>query len=438
MTSLVQGSGDALVSNTGGTRIAQEPATPRLQGHVSYGVVILTKLLLLLVILDPSGDPMLTLDPGIKAAGQVIRSAIIPALILLMTFSLCVLSTPIRVNVTARTALALTLVVLAGGLINGLVANVSWNVWREFAATLPLLCIPAFLRFTKEQKVRFATYVATALVVICTAKVLMGQYCHWQVYNTLSYKVLLRQSPLLLFPYSLFLASYLRGVRSPWKTLLFILAVVGMLVAQARALHVAAAIVTFIVLWKYSTPGKTMGFVVFLGIAALVMTWVSDNRMAEALGRWSGDSYQSTVEYRLEQTAVLIDRMREKPILGFGFGYYTPGYESYEDLAIPQILELDLFNFATKVGGLFFAVYVLSYWLYGIAHARLTFVDKRTELIAMSYVMLIVGLLVYSLFQTFHASLMFWLFYALAFSFVFGGDVNRPRSRKVAGCLMHV
>jgi hypothetical protein len=205
-----------------------------------------------------------------------------------------------------------------------------------------------------------------------------------------------------------------------------------MLVAQARALHVAAAIVTFIVLWKYLTPGKTMGFVVFLGIAALVMTGVSDNRMAEALGRWSGDSYQSTVDYRLEQAVVLMHRAREKPILGFGFGYFTPGYESYEDLAVPNILELDLINFATKVGGLLFAVYVLSYWLYGVAYARLTFIDKQTEIIAMSYGMLIIGLLVYSFFQTFHASLMFWLFYSLAVSFLFGGNGGTSWPRRAA------
>lgn len=390
------------------------------KGNVSWGVVMLTEILLLLVFLDPTGDPTLMLNPGVRVAGQAIRSAIIPVLILLMVFSLCAVAGRVWLNSTAQTALSLTLLVLAGGLLQGLVENEPANVWREFLATVPLACIPLFLRFDQRQAQRLATYISTTLVVVCTIKVVIGQYAQLQVYGGLSWKLLLRQSPLLLFPYTFLLASYLSGVRSRRNALLLLLATTGMLVAQARALHVAAAVVTFLMFWKFATIRKAIGFTALLALAAMMMTLLSDNKMSDFWGRWSGEAYQMNVDYRVEQAAVLMERLHERPLRGFGFGYYTPGYESYEELAIPQILELDLINFATKTGLVLFALYLASYCIYGMAFARLRFPDRQTELLAMAYGMVILGLLIYSLFQTFHASIMFWLFYALAVAFLFG------------------
>jgi hypothetical protein len=408
---------------------------PLSQGNASRGVVLVAEILLLLVILDPTGDPMLMLNPGVRAVGQVIRGAILPVLSLLIVFSLCAVSGRMWLNSTARTALILTLLVIAGGLVQGLAENEPWNVWRESLAMVPLACIPLFLRFDKIQAQRLATFISTVLVVVCTLKVLIGQYAHMQVYGSLSFKLLLRQSPLLLFPYTLLLASYLSGVRGLRNTLQLMLATVGMLVAQARALYVAAAVVTFLVLWKYATLRKAIGFTAVLTMAAVTMTLLSDNTMAAALGRWSGEAYQMNVDYRLEQADVLMGRLHEKPLLGFGFGYYTPGYMGYEDLAIPQILELDLLNFATKTGLLLFTLYLVSYGLYAMAYARLRFADRQTELLAIAYGMVMLGLIVYSLFQTFHASLMFWLFYSLAVSFLFGcnGGTSWPRRAGAGG-----
>ena len=134
-------------------------------------------------------------------------------------------------------------------------------------------------------------------------------------------------------------------------------------------------------------------------------------------GNWSGEAFDSSYGYREFQLEILIDRFLNYTISGVGFGYFTPGYESYEDLDNSYLLELDLFNFFTKIGFPFSVLYISGFILFFIMSvtSRIRCVQS-IDLISKSFNSFIVGSLIYSLFQTFHSSILFWIFFSLAFS----------------------
>lgn len=383
-------------------------------------VVLLMRVLFVLLIIDPSGDQTLVLSDAIGGAARGIRAAAIMIFIVFLLMSLFSLGCLGRIELLPKVGLGMTALVLGVCATHGLVANVPLASVDEISAVIPVLCLPLLLRFDDEQRKELAEFIATMLVVVATAKLMLGQLIHLKEFGALSYKTLFRCSALLLFPYALFLIRYLSFDRSRWNNILLVLSVLGMLTAQARALFIAAAFVSVTALVRFANLAKRLGIVIIFGLAAMLMTWVSDNQYEHIAGRWTGEIYLVGIDYRIAQAQMLLSRFYEKPIIGHGLGYFTQGYESYEDLGKPFLLELDLPNFATKTGLPLFALYVAAYVLYAVAYRRATFPDRATQQLALGYVLLILGLLLYSLFQTFHSSLLYWFFYAVAFAFIFG------------------
>ena len=113
-----------------------------------------------------------------------------------------------------------------------------------------------------------------------------------------------------------------------------------------------------------------------------------------------------------------MQRLLDKPLQGYGFGFVTIGYDSYEELGKPYLLELDLINFITKIGLFMFFLYVISYIIYFYIYFKIKYLSTNDLMYSWSYILLIGSLLLYSLVQTFHSSMLFWLFYVFSFGYI--------------------
>lgn len=385
-------------------------------------VLILAKILVLLMIVDPSGDLTLTTtNPVYIYTGEVVRIAILVFSLPLVALSLYAMSFKYTLDRTALYCLTAIIFIVVYGAIVGIIENRTIDALNEASAMGPLLFIPALLTISSSDQAKLAKYIAYTLIAVCTLKFVLSQVEALLFYGMPSWKVLLRQSALLVFPYSLLLIRLLTGT-SRYRTS-FLIAIVIMIIlsAQARALNAAVLLATMIVLIKYRQNYNLRSIVLFF-IAAIfsmfILSVVSGVRVEDTVGFWSGDIYEDAIDYRVVQSAVLTQRIIDRPLSGFGFGYFTPTYLTYGDLDKPYQLELDLPNFATKIGIIVFAIYLGAYYIY----YRVIFGASRRgggiANIDISYSVLILSLLFYSCFQTFHASILYWLFYAISFSFL--------------------
>ena len=131
---------------------------------------------------------------------------------------------------------------------------------------------------------------------------------------------------------------------------------------------------------------------------------------------YGGQAYEDGMSYRLIQLEVLLNRLIESPLIGVGFGYFTVGYLDYYLLAKPYLLELDILNFISKIGliGLFF--YLLAYVQLFFLIRKISDVDVR-RLSASLFVSLI-AIMIYSLGQTAHQAVTYWIFLAFVYGFI--------------------
>jgi hypothetical protein len=129
---------------------------------------------------------------------------------------------------------------------------------------------------------------------------------------------------------------------------------------------------------------------------------------------YGGKTYENGLEYRQVQLNMLTDRFLSHPFDGVGFGAYTKGYETYEDLSKPYQLELDLINFFSKVGFIFSFIYLFSYYK---LHTLVNKVeDINLKSIFFSFEIGIIASLIYSLGQTSHQSYLYWVVYSIFYS----------------------
>jgi phosphatidylserine synthase len=129
---------------------------------------------------------------------------------------------------------------------------------------------------------------------------------------------------------------------------------------------------------------------------------------------YGGEVYEGGVDYRLDQLKIILIRFQQFPILGVGFGYFTPGYLTYEFLPKPYLLELDLLNFISKIGFLFFIIYILSYlFIYKLINKINDKLKKETYL---SFFIGLLSLLLYSIGQTLHQSYLYWVSFSILYA----------------------
>ncbi len=381
------------------------------------------------MIADPTGDQNLTDTNEVYVViGEVIRYCIVFLTLIILALSFrAALFRRFKLKSGQFYVLISILFLFGYSVIVGLIFNDPRNVFNEALGMTPILFIPAILTLKPNQQVMMARFIINSLIIVCLAKFTLSQVEALLVYGAPSWKVLLKQSPLMIFPFCYFLIKILRGDYRRGNIILFTISLILLLSSQARALNLAVLFSTFILFIRFQVSGAKLMYLIFLfATAALVQSLVTGIDVSNIVGFWSGDNYDNTFQHRVVQSAMLVERIVEYPFSGVGLGYFTPGYLNFEDLDKPYQLELDLPNFATKLGVLAFLLYILTYVTFAksIYHTNSTN-NERVD-IAISYAVLIFSLLIYSIFQTFHSSVLYWIIYSVSFSFIAYHDHRVP------------
>lgn len=388
---------------------------------------IIARLFIALVLIDFDGDFLLRQESGLlKLMQDSIRYGIVFLLLSLFFLGVYNITSAIKIKSSGFVCLGAVFLAFMYGLIVGLLRNSSDGAIREFAAIAPLCLIPILLNMEREKLFRTAKYFMYLLVFVVAVKILLSQLVHFYIYGILSWKVILRSSPLLLLPYIYFLLNVIRGGRRNMYIFLLFVVTIEVFVAQARALNVALLLATLIILVSVKRLNRGIFTSIFvLGVSALAAIFFTDGSLGNIFGLWSGENFNDSSNYRLEQLTVLFGRYFERPLAGFGFGYYTIGYLTYGELVNSFLLELDLINFSTKIGIPIFGLYVLGYMIFVLQYMNNEYHEQRYRLLDFSYLLALVLLLFYSLFQTAHSSILYWLLYALSFSLIFKRNLSR-------------
>lgn len=380
----------------------------------------IVKLLITLVVIDFDGDFLLRQQIGIFSSIQdLIRIGIVALLLSIGIAGIFDIRLITRVKSVGLFCLSAILAIFGYGVVYGALANNPTGAIRECLALAPLVMIPGFMKLKRAQLIGIAKYLIFCLILVLGVKILVSQLVSIAIYGSLSWKVILRLSPLLLLPYTYLLVRIIQDNRKQWDTVLLCVVAVEIFMAQARALNVSLALVTLIVFATGKLRRRSVITIMFVGISALLAIALTGGAIENVLGIWSGEYYSSSADYRAQQFDILIDRYASRPLIGFGFGYFTPGYETYGDLANSFLLELDLMNFTTKVGLPLSVLYAFTYILFLMQYRKTQYPDRTSQGLAFSYLLTLFALLFYSLFQTAHSSFIYWLLYVIAFTFVF-------------------
>jgi hypothetical protein len=380
---------------------------------------ILVKLFITLMLIDFDGDFLLRQETGLFGSLQeLIRYAIVVLLLLFGFLSFYNIVSVMKIKPIGQACLIIIFVTFGYGLLLGLLRNNPSGAIREFIAISPLCLIPIFLKMGQDKLFSIAKYLIYSLVFIIAVKILISQFVHGYTYGYQSWKILLRSSPLLLLPYIYFLASIVKGDIQKKNIFFLFVVMIEVFVAQSRGLNITLLLATLIVISTRQVDRRIFIPAIILPISALAVVIFTDIDFENVLGIWSGSHLESTVNHRMEQLDILVDRYISRPLTGFGFGYYTVGYLTYGELANSFSLELDLINFSTKIGLVFSSIYVFGYIIYILQYMKNRYHDQQKKIIDFSYLLALIFLLFYSLFQTFHSSIFYWLVYALSFSLI--------------------
>lgn len=379
---------------------------------------------LTLAIIDFDGDFLLRQEIGLFSFIQdLVRYGIVVLLLIIGIAGLSNITLLARVKAAGLVCLGVVLVTFTYGFIYGVLANNPNGAIRECLAISPLLLILLLLNVERREIYNIAKYFIHILVWICAVKMVLSQIVSISVYGSLSWKVFLRASILLLIPYVYFFTIVIKGDATRKDVMFLVLVTIEIFMTQARTLNVCVLLATLFVISQSKFDRRVFFPLAVIASAMAVAMIFTANDIGMLLEIWSGDHYDSSSGYRQVQLEVLIDRYNDRPLTGFGFGYYTPGYETYADLANSFLLELDIINFSTKIGIPLFLMYVFTYIFFVLQYKRGRYFDGRSRAVALAYVMALLLILFYSLFQTAHSSIFYWIVYAMAFTLVF----VRPR-----------
>ena len=187
---------------------------------------------------------------------------------------------------------------------------------------------------------------------------------------------------------------------------------------MARMIFLSMIFITliqFIRLGYKSGIIKILSIIIILSLAFVIYLFIQQVDEISIFDHlYGGEVYEGGVDYRLDQLKIILIRFQQFPILGVGFGYFTPGYLTYEFLPKPYLLELDLLNFISKIGFLIFIIYILSYlFIYKLINRINDKLKKETYL---SFFIGLLSLLLYSIGQTLHQSYLYWVSFSILYA----------------------
>lgn len=319
-------------------------------------------------------------------------------------------------NINLLYPFILFLFVIIGGLAHGLLVNIPLNAINE---ATPFLFILLFLAFSSIKKPLSVKEIETALklmIILSVIKLLIYLAMSYSYHGFFAWKILTKQSPLLLIPLSVYLSNYILQSKSKENFLLIFFILVCIVFAQARML-ILASIFIFIYYFFGRSFIRSIPLFLIMGVSLqvyIILIGESASDIGEFL--YGGETYEDGLSYRLVQLDVILNRLIENPFFGVGFGYFTPGYLDYGFYAKPYLLELDILNFISKVG-------IVGTLVYGLAYINMFQLIRKISNIeirrlATALFISLIALMVYSVGQTTHQGVNYWIFLAFVYGFV--------------------
>ncbi len=260
-------------------------------------------------------------------------------------------------------------------------------------------------------------------VYILVFKIIIYSVAAYLFYGAFSWKVLMKQSPLLLIPLSIYFSKITSKTATMVTYYILFLVLCGIVFAMARMLLLGLIFLIGVHFLNRRVVSAWPIFVLvgFTLVGYLLLFMQTPSFLLDVL--YSGDLYQAGMAYRKEQFDVIFDRLLESPFLGVGFGYFTPGYLTYGELAKPYQLELDILNFISKIGLIGTLAYGLSY--IGLFRLIIKIADGEVRRTGTALFWALLALVIYSTGQTMHQSYIYWVYFA----FVYGFAVSHLRAQ---------
>jgi hypothetical protein len=368
------------------------------------------KLFILFALIDVSGDFMIALSEPVLALFQPTRAVIsilFPVIVLFGIYSI------FRNYKEVGIIVGSLLIVLTFALINGIAFNEPVNAIREAVPYMSIFLLPILTKIRTKKLEQIIYFFIFSILAIGIIKIIASQVISVALQGTLSWKIILRMSPLFTFTYVYFLRKFARANDSSIFTLFAIISsLILIFSAQARALNLSVFLATLFVFGFRIKLTKVLHFVVAVLVAGFLTVSITDFEFSKIFGIWSGDHYNDAVDYRSVQLDIIFDRFREYPFSGVGLGHFTRGYLIYGELDLPYLLELDFLNFISKIGFVLAIVY-MGMVIYVLTLRYRGLRNNSQEHIFYAAKISLFSLYIYSSFQTMHSSILFWISFSI-------------------------
>jgi hypothetical protein len=370
------------------------------------------KLFLFLAIFDFTGDPIIR-SYNIELANFEFyyKSLLTSLFLLLLIFNLKFKFNLKKIYIP----FILICLIFFYGFLVGIINNVLINVFNELSGYIFILFTPIIVNLYEDSEYNedLVIYYIKIVTKIIFFKIFIYEIATLIIFGIPSYKILLKQSPLFLIFFSILIDKLLKKQKG--IKILFLITCFILFIAFARMIYIAMFFILLIHFIKNINFNKIKIYLqlfIFIILAFIFFIKIQSLDYLGTIDRlYGGDVYEEGVDYRITQFYVILKRFYEYP-LGAGFGYFTPNYLTYDELAKPYLLELDLFNFFSKIGFFFSFIYILiiSYILFYTKNK----LNKNNSLFA--FFIGIISLLIYSLGQTAHQGYLYWIAFSIFYS----------------------
>jgi hypothetical protein len=274
--------------------------------NISLISTIIVKIFFTIALVDFSGDFLLGQRNQInffKTFEDIIRYVLVLSLIFVCIFGIINAKAIYRIKSLGIFCLVLFLVIWIYSLIRGIIENDFNNAIRESQFAITLFLIPIMLSLSKPQNQKLVIYFIYLLVIVSAVKIIIAQLLSLSIYDGLSWKVLLRLSPLLILPFCYFLSNILRGKAGKLDLFFLLIVIIEILIANARALNLLLLIAFIFIVASSKLTFKLLSVLLIFLLSAYFSMLATSGSAEKVFGIWSGDHLQNTVDHRIVQFA---------------------------------------------------------------------------------------------------------------------------------------
>jgi hypothetical protein len=379
-------------------------------------------ILLSIVFIEPFGDSIFMNSFGsifqqnIEKYDIIIKQIIILLFLIFVSISI----NKVKLYKNIHIPIYLILIIYLYALLWGIFSNNAINALNECSSIFPLFLVFILPQFPEIVNIQSLNKYIKLLVFIVFIKFLIYQLFFITQFGFFSWKVLMKQSVILLLPFSLYLNKWNNRFTNTSAVMIF-LTLFLIVIAQARTLLIASLFIYFIVFFQ----NINKNFVKLVLINSSIFVFISFSYFAYLYSQnvnfidsieylFSGNDASESVNFRMDQFNEIKSRILNNPILGKGFGYFNPNYSSYSELSKPYLLEMDMLNFISKIGIPFTILYIFSYIFFFLYVKKIQ--NLKHQKLYQLYFWCLVSFILYSFGQTMHQSYIYWFAYALIFS----------------------